>query len=379
MFSEYQHMQNHYNTYFDLTQYKSDIETKWVATEKIHGTNYSFLYCPLKSTEVIPCRRSGTLETDPAFYSHLIIFNKYKDQIPIIYEQLKQIYPSLKQIQLYGELFGGLYEGKTAQGAKKVQKGINYNVTNEFLAFDLKLTLEKSSVELSVEPSVELSVEPSVEPSIEPSIEPSVEPSIEPSNETLINQRTEFYLDWDKLVNILSQTNIKLAPTIAEDNLANLLKLNPAFESVVHTLYDLPKLKSNLAEGYVLKPVKETYSNRGERIIFKFKNPTFLEVNKSSDKLTNSSCSTDDKKQPNEMSAISGKLLTYVTLNRYDNVFAKQLTNVTKEELIEAMVKDIIVDYMDDEKVTEIADDKKEKITKVLTSMVTGFVKKHFV
>lgn len=362
MFTEYQHMQNHYNTYFDLSPYKSDIETKWVATEKIHGTNYSFLYCPSKSTEVIPCRRSGTLETDPAFYSHQLIFNKYKDQIPIIYEQLKQMYPSLKQIQLYGELFGGLYEGKTAQGAKKVQKGINYNVTNEFLAFDLKITLEKSVASL-----------------VEPSIEPSIEPSVESSTETLINQRTEFYLDWDKLVNILSQTNIKLAPTIAEDNLANLLKLNPAFESVVHTLYDLPKLKSNLAEGYVLKPVKETYSNRGERIIFKFKNPTFLEIGKSTDKSTNSSGTTDDKKQPNEMSAISGKLLTYITLNRYDNVFAKQLTNVTKEELIEAMVKDIIVDYMDDEKVTEIANDKKEKITKVLTSMVTGFVKKHFV
>lgn len=106
-------MQNQYNTYFDIEMYKTDNETKWIATEKIHGTNYSFLYEP--TNEVIPCRRSGTLSIDPSFYNHLSVFNKYKDNLPNIFSKLKELYPTLKQIQLYGELFGGLYDGKTAQ------------------------------------------------------------------------------------------------------------------------------------------------------------------------------------------------------------------------------------------------------------------------
>lgn len=331
MFSEYPHMQNHYNTYFDIEMYKTNTDTKWVATEKIHGTNYSFLYEP--TSDVIPCRRSGTLINDPSFYNHLSVFNKYKDNLPNIFSKLKEQYPTLMQIQLYGELFGGLYDGQTAQYSKKVQKGISYCLINDFLAFDLKITLLDEQT----------------------------------------HKKIDKFLDWDIFCNVLSETNIKTIPIIKEGSLKEMLQLKPDFESLVHTLYNLPKLESNQAEGYVIRSIKEQYDERKEnRVMFKFKNPKFNEI---------AHAPSGDKKikQPNEMSNISSQLLAYVTLNRYENVFAKQLTTATKQDIIEAMVKDVIVDWTDDNKDIELNDEKREKINKILTNMVTNFVSKHHV
>lgn len=337
MFTEYEHMSNHYNAHFKIEEYKTDLETKWVATEKIHGTNYSFLYKE-GLEDPIPCRRSGLLTSDPSFYNHLSIFNKYKNDIVLIYNKLKETYPTLKQIQLYGELFGGVYNGKTSQSAKKVQKGISYNLENDFMAFDLKITYD------------------------------------------LITK----YLDWYELVKLLEETTIKYVPVIREGPLNELLQLNPSFESVVYSYYGLPKMESNFAEGYVIKPVKEMQSTKSERIIFKFKNPRFLEIaHGKSDKTQKT---TSDKPNYGQI------LLPYLTDMRYDNVFAKQLSTVTKEELINALVEDIKTELKDDLILMSSTDETvlanktsssnetvfDETLVKVLTSMTTNFVKKRF-
>jgi Rnl2 family RNA ligase len=323
MFTEYEHMQNHYNAHFDIEQCKADLETKWIATEKIHGTNYSFLYNP--STGVIPCRRSGLLSSDPAFFNHLPIFNKYKNDVVLIYNKLKETYPTLKQIQLYGELFGGLYNGKTSQSAKKVQKGIEYNLENDFMAFDLKI-----------------------------------------SYDTITK-----YLDWDVLFDLLSLTTIKHVPIMKEGIFQEMLLLNPSFESVVYSYYGLPKIESNLAEGYVIKPIKEIINSnaeRSERIIFKFKNPRFSEIAHGKSEKTKT---VSDKPNYGQL------LLPYLTDIRYDNVFAKQSSTVTREELINALVEDIKIELNDNNrKENEIVFD--ETLHKILISMVTNFIKKRF-
>jgi Rnl2 family RNA ligase len=322
MFTEYEHMKNHYNVDFDIEQYNADLETKWVATEKIHGTNYSFLYNP--STDVIPCRRSGTLMSDPAFYNHLAIFNKYKNDIVIIYNKLKEIYPTLKQIQLYGELFGGLYNGKTSKSSKKVQNGVEYNLENDFMAFDLKISYDT----------------------------------------------TTQYLNWDMLIELLLLTTIKHVPVIKEGIFQEMLQQNPSFESVVYSYYGLPKIESNFAEGYVIKPIKEMQNKKSGRVIFKFKNPRFSEIAHGKSEKTTKSAS--NKLNYGQL------LLPYLTDIRYDNVFAKQLSTVTREELINALVEDIKIELNDNSglKENEIVFD--ETLHKILISMVTGFIKKRF-
>jgi len=74
MFSEYEHMENHYNILKMLTPEITQNIT-FIAMEKIHGTNYSFI-CDGKN--VIPCKRSSSLGNDRSYYGHGELFVKYQ-------------------------------------------------------------------------------------------------------------------------------------------------------------------------------------------------------------------------------------------------------------------------------------------------------------
>ena len=302
MFSEYEHMLNHYNVSFN----KFNIE--WIATEKIHGTNYSFLLNK-KNKEVIPCKRTSILESDSNFYNHNNIFNKYKGDIIILFDILSNIYPNLLQIQVYGELFGGLYNGKTSSNSVVIQKKMNYNIENDFLAFDIKITLLNNS----------------------------------------------FYLDWDDFIDILSKTNIKHVPIIKRGSLESLMTLNPKFESVVYKIYNLPELKQNYAEGYVIK-------STNKRFIFKYKNPMFAEVSKK------------HVLYKTKSNGIGDVFKKYITINRYDNIISKKLCDkdFLIQEIIQEMINDIIIEYLDDNNNIECDI---EKIKKILDGMVSKFIK----
>ena len=118
MFQEYGHMHN-----YNHRKHYSNHDCEFVALEKIHGTNYSFL---TDGVEVFPCNRSRNLENDRTYYGHGESFIKYKNDVILIFEYLKQRIENLRHIQLYCELFGGNYKGFTKKGYICVQKNVNY-------------------------------------------------------------------------------------------------------------------------------------------------------------------------------------------------------------------------------------------------------------
>lgn len=334
MFSEYEHMENHYNILkYVIPELVKDV--RFVALEKIHGTNYSFL---CDGSNIIPCKRSSSLGSDRSYYGHGIPFEKYSKDILKMFQLVLIDYPNLKQIQLYCELFGGNFKGKTEKGYKCVQKNTNYLALNEILAYDMKITMEDKSF---------------------------------------------IYLDMEYLMKLFQNNlfSIKLVPIVKIGTFDEIIQLNPKFITHVPNIYGLEQISDNFAEGYVIKPMKEMIFQDDEksRFIFKYKNPNFSEI-----ECKNKNIEIKEKIMTNQQICFE-KLKTYVTENRFNNIVTKYYDDWTNTNidsnmellLINAMLNDIKTDYFKDCKSDEKYDtncfDSNEK---QLNGYLTGFVKK---
>lgn len=331
MFTEYEHMENHYNV---MKMLGSDVVTgiQFIALEKIHGTNYSFL---CDGVNVTPCKRSSSLGSDRSYYGHGEPFMRYKQDIITIFEHIKTSYSNIKQIQLYCELFGGKFKGKTEKGYKCVQRNTNYLASNEIMAYDLKLTFDDDSFE---------------------------------------------YYDMSKLIDMFSMLtlSLRLVPIVKIGTLDEIMALNPKFITYVPKLFGLEELADNFAEGYVVKPVNEMKFSDDTRLVFKYKNPSFSEV------------VADEEIKPVEKTMTFQqiyleKLKVYVTENRFNNLVTKHIDDwlnatITRDMellLIGKFADDIKVDFIKDHELNE--DYNLDYLTaseKALNGFLTGFVKK---
>jgi Rnl2 family RNA ligase len=340
-FCEYEHMENHYNMTKHIEEAQRTVSCLFVATEKIHGTNYSLMSNGLT---VEPCKRSSPLGTDRGYFGHGPVYDKYKSDILTLFVELSKKYwvgsPNddiVTQIQLYGELFGGLYDGKTTKGYKKVQK-MDYCPFNDFMAYDLKVTTTKRS----------------------------------------------FYVDFVDLIDLFKshKLSIRLVPIIFIGSLTEIMKLNANFETCVPAIYDLDVISQNYAEGYVVKPMVESSWADGTRLIFKYKNPTFSEIK------IGQLIQTNEKSMTFQQICLA-QMKMYVTENRFDNIFTK-LDDTSqpedKKKLIQMMIDDVVCDFKDDANIDNVnhiirTEDNIIANMKAFTGFVTGFIlsslKKH--
>jgi len=326
-FSEYTHMENETKIFAQT----KELDITWFATEKIHGTNYSLLY--MDGQKVIPCRRGAELGDDRTYYAHGKLYDKYSNNVIVMFNLLKTSHPMLKGIQVYGELFGGWYNGKTAKDSKRVQVGVCYAPFNEFLVFDIKMIFEDKS----------------------------------------------YYVDFGELLDVFtilksSEFLLDHVPLIKVGRLDELLTLNPKFESVVYEKYGLDKIENNFAEGFVVHPAKEYRNIYGDRIIFKFKNPSFSEVVERVPKVHAEKKLTPEQEFAKNFSQI---VKNYTTKTRFDNVFTK-LVDPTEKDLVEAMIKDIQRDIISDYSGKDIVINEETfvKSEKMMFGVVSGYVKR---
>lgn len=102
-------------------------ETIFVATEKLHGTNFSFL---VSKNKIKHCSRNNVLEADTKFFNHRIL-DKYHDKLRKLYNVIntKMVNDGEADcvIQVYGEYVG-----------PGVQKGIDYGEP-DFYLFDIRV------------------------------------------------------------------------------------------------------------------------------------------------------------------------------------------------------------------------------------------------
>lgn len=307
MFQEYPRIRNSHDilkyqpvkeTISTLEKLSDDREPTFVALEKIHGTNFSFIS---DGENVVACRRTAILKEDESFHHFQQILAQYKQSMIDLFVSTQQYMKTqyqlnIQEIQLFGELYGGCYPGvdKIPQ-VKMIQKGVFYSNTNDFAAFDLRFTTVEKDVH---------------------------------------------FMNWNDFEIIMNMnTNIRVVPIMLKGSWDQVSTLNPVFESIVYQFHDLPQVVNNWAEGYVIKPLKESsYDETNERLIWKLKHPDFSEMVK---------CSETKKPKPksNDGGLNYDLLESFINQNRYDNVRSKALDTVTVQEMVQMFQEDVWKDF----------------------------------
>lgn len=132
-FNKFSSLENTYRqNLIDKVQYEGKDGGLWMATEKLHGANFSF-WCD--GTEVKVASR--TQFVDGTFYNCQAVINKYSQGV---LETFRTFYNEGDTLVIYGELFGGNVQKEVEYGEKDF-KGfdvtVNGNPLEKLKAFNI--------------------------------------------------------------------------------------------------------------------------------------------------------------------------------------------------------------------------------------------------
>jgi|ERR1712110_375072 len=216
-FYHYPSFKNHYQTapMKELTQFLETNTDHWIATEKLHGSNFSIY---TDGTVIEYGRRNAFLSENENFHGGAQLFkSKYSDCVKQIAAQL--ITEDVKYIIIYGELFG-----------KNIQIGVEYGEDVKFRAFDIAVVKDNGNFS---------------------------------------------FIDFTKMEDLCNQFELPMVPKIAEGKLNDLLKLDPKF---VSTVLNTPgNLAEGYVIKYFKEPDNLDIEEDNRKMI-KFKNPNFDEM-----------------------------------------------------------------------------------------------------
>lgn len=188
-----------------------------------------------------------------------------------LFERIKSNRPETQIVTLYGELFGGAYNGVERRDVKPVQKHVYYCPHLEFYAFDI-----------------------------------------------VVDKR---FLHYDACIDLWRQCGFLFARVLKRGSFQNVFAFDvELLQSWIPTYFNLPPLKDNFAEGVVLKPV--TYvANQYQELFLKKKQSKFVEVHKGKPKQF-------DRKivlpSSNDFDEYLNDLSRYMTNARMESVLSKE-------------------------------------------------------
>lgn len=138
-FHKFSSLDNTYRTnLLEKIQYEGKDGGLWMATEKIHGANFSF-WCDGKEVKVA----SRTQFVDGTFFNCQAVINKYSDIVMELWYNESTGNDST-QLIVYGELFGG-----------NIQKEVDYG-EKDFRAFDVVVNGNPLNKSLAQEACIEV-------------------------------------------------------------------------------------------------------------------------------------------------------------------------------------------------------------------------------
>lgn len=309
-FKVYEHIEQHYREKFvTAVQESAPNDEIWYATEKIHGSNFSWLIgssTVRTEIEIKRARRGNFLGDTEEFYGSLAVLKKYRSSLVKFYG-LCQDRLERKNIvlQLVGEIYGGSYPGATSlTKTKAVQKEIKYCPDVDVRLFDV-----------------------------------------------MIDGNYQNYLE---MIPLLDQCQLPYCQVQHQGSLEEMLKLDPMFPTTIPALYGLEPIENNDAEGYVLKPVIARFiqfsEDSTERVIFKLKNPKFSEKDEVTKAVGDNDLTTSTKVLVPLADNLQVTTLSYINQNRMDNVMSKmtEIEKKNKGKVIQGLIRDVIDEVMRD-------------------------------
>ncbi|AGD92214.1 RNA ligase 2 [Megavirus lba] len=273
---------------------------EWIALEKIHGANFSFI---TNGEKLETAKRTGIISSEEYFFNYQIVVERYSQDVFNIFNKIKKNIDNLMSIQIYGELFGGAYPDMYVKDIKPIQKGVYYNPDIDFLIFDIKINYKTES-------------------------------GIPENN------YSEF-LSHDEVINYISKTNIRIVPEISRAIFTDIIKMDPVFHTKVPAMYGLPQINNNLAEGYVFKMNARHLCNIFRPIIKSKNDDIFGEVHKSSIKYD----IKDLLLKNSEIGSSYEEIKCYLTKNRFDGIIGKIGPDNKPAKIIGCFIADALREY----------------------------------
>jgi Rnl2 family RNA ligase len=290
-------------------------------TEKIHGANFGIHWTTESGTRF--SRRSGFLEEGESFYSHTKIESALLER----FNRLLKIAVDAghTSVSVYGEIFGGVMNGVSAQGSKRVQKEVQYSPETQFAAFDVVLDGD--------------------------------------------------YLPQVSAYNLLGFVGFHMAPLIGVYNtLEEALAVPNDMQSRVPGILGYEVEGDNVMEGVVIRPWnQDIYLPNGKHFVLKNKNAKFKEKGNEPAKVQDPMGYTDGY--------IFEEMSLYITENRFNAVISKEkeLTQKDFGRILGLFMQDAISDYDEDGdlNVKDVVDDWK-RVNKELQKLATVIVRNYW-
>ncbi len=262
--------------------FNNDVE--WCVTEKVHGSNFAFhqtaagLQFATRKTYIIGNKQ---------FCNHLRMIPDNVHKCTSIWNDLNKYIGDLKEMIIYGEIFGGSYaheDIKPIRQVSRIQKGIYYHPDVKFYAYDIWIKTITS----------------------------------------------EFFLDYNLAVDLFEEHNMFHAIILKRGTFGECKEFPDKFESGIPLLLGLPMIPGNICEGIVLKPIMGLTTEGGDRVILKSKND---EANKKMRE--RKPRQSKNKKVTIELShdlqVVVDSLIPFITETRLRNVLSKHVEFTKKD------------------------------------------------
>ena len=252
MFKQYSSIQNHYVkeiSDFPLEP-RFDRNVPWVVTEKVHGSNFSYVLTANDDATVsvqIAKRTEILVDNDPSYYPKAVrlVRSTYDEKVKVLFDTIRTLLKErnhvLKVANVFGELFGGHYphgEVKNVHNQVPIQRHVYYWTDFDFYVFDI-------SVQVST-----------------------------------VEREYRYYLPYDDMIHCLKESGFSCyAKELFRGTFQDCLQYDTVFDSTIPSYYGLPSLpeKTNISEGVIIKPIKDMYTSKNDRMMIKKKNQEFNE------------------------------------------------------------------------------------------------------
>jgi Rnl2 family RNA ligase len=290
----------------------------WVATNKIHGSNFSLM---ASADSIIPCTKEGIMPEKHSHYGHELM-------MPYLTRIIREMQSYFgKNIQVYFELFGGSYPHENVTVDKRfsrVMKGVWYCPSIDVRVIDIKVD--------------------------------------------------GIFLDFDEMVEITERYNLMPSKAMHRGSFYDMIQLDPEFEDPTYKEYNLPKIEGNISEGYVLRPVKELMFNNGRRVILKQKSKKFSEKKNRPRKVRSAVVLNEAERKAFD------NLNACVTENRLNNILSHGDTFTEKDfhKLMGLMIQDIFKEESSEAYVQNLEKLEKKRVNRLLQKEVANLIRPVF-
>ena len=309
-------------------------EIPYLITEKIHGANSQIEY-DVTTEEFLYGNRSKFLAEDEKFYNLQKCLKKYEDSVKklsrILKKDLAVMGQQLKTVIVYGEIFGGTYPHEDVQKDRngiKVQKGVFYSPSNDWLAFDVAYTVFGSD--------------------------------------------NRYFLSGNRFFSLCVVSGIDVVPVLCEaKNLDEALAYKDDMPSFVYHKYKLPKIEDNIMEGIVIRPLNDDVWFGNHRLILKKKNDKFKEKSRAKKEI-------ESEDIPENVIKAREEISQFITINRVHNVIS-HIGEVTPKDIGRVIMetgKDVLADYNKEYQTLNNMEKKEEKlVTKYMNDEIAKVVR----